>query len=485
MDKKDEMNQHPLQYEPTIENQVLATILKYPISINISCQILGELWVDAFASTIEKQIIADTVLRVHDQHQQPNFKTIVKKLVDTGNDYLLPLLEDIYRYAEDPAYHEQRANELLGITQKRAIIKATNEIQIKADEGIENVVDFIDFARNKMDATTNCGITGATAQDLAVKAEENYFATKHRTEEFTGIPVGMSTIDYELSGLQFGELHILAARPGQGKTALAISMIIHSLYNDIPVLFFSFEMAKEKIVARLACAIAHVSFKHFTRGTLNVATEKRVLDTLSQLRHTKLKIIDDSRTTPRQATAEVVAWTMKHGRGLVVVDYVQLQHIPNWNKGSRAEELSTISWMWKSIFKRTQTAGLVLAQINRSGAEKFPRVHEIKDCGALEQDASVIMLLMRPGERTIIEGVEMYPNEAFIDLAKNRNGDVFVTKLEFIGYCMRFKQWSKDATQHNSEENWKKEEAIITNTHTTVKYQQQIINDEDIPNVYN
>ena len=226
-------------------------------------------------------------------------------------------------------------------------------------------------------------------------------------------------------GLQKGDLIIIAARPSMGKTALAINMALYaSGHAQIPVLFFSLEMPKEHIAMRLICSEAKVNNRKLLVGNLEQDDWDKLMEGTTHMMEAPLLIDDRSAISPnyirkviRQAKKEFPAL------GLVVVDYVQLMQ-SNLRNPSREQEMSEISRSLKAIAKEFSLPMIVLSQLNRGlerRTEKRPMMSDLRESGALEQDADVIFFIYRDevyNEDTDDKGI------AEISIAKDRNGEI-------------------------------------------------------------
>lgn len=284
---------------------------------------------------------------------------------------------------------------------------------------------------------------------------ENFMERQNNPEKITGIPTGIPELDNITMGLKTGTIHILAARPSHGKTALAGQIMLNVAEFGIPVLFISHEMDRNEICTRTLCNIAQTHLTTANQGKLNLQSAKRYADAIKYFETLDIEIYDESTVSldKLQAIAEYHSNhnLRKKKRGLIIIDYIQLEHLENY-KGVRTDELSEISAIWKDVARKTDYAILYLAQLNRDSAKKMPELSDLKGSGSLEQDAHTAMLLWRPGH----DDDSKPANLSLINVAKNRNGILGRTELEFKGWCQRFESWN-DQTEELDQYGLKRE----------------------------
>ena len=326
--------------------------------------------------------------------------------------------------------------------QLRDIILTAHEVAKRGqEENAENISEFIAEATDRLqsiDARTRLKSYSHLKEVLAINFEE-LEKVSESPENVTGVPTGFTELDDLTRGLQKGDLIIIAARPSMGKTALAINMALYaSGHAQIPVLFFSLEMPKEHIAMRLICSEAKVNNRKLLVGNLEQDDWDKLMEGTTHMMEAPLLIDDRSAISPnyirkviRQAKKEFPAL------GLVVVDYVQLMQ-SNLRNPSREQEMSEISRSLKAIAKEFSLPMVVLSQLNRSlerRTEKRPMMSDLRESGALEQDADVIFFIYRDevyNEDTDDKGI------AEISIAKHRNGEIGMRRLAFIGQYTKF-----------------------------------------------
>jgi replicative DNA helicase len=258
----------------------------------------------------------------------------------------------------------------------------------------------------------------------------------------TGVPAGFTDLDNLTGGFQNSDLIIVAGRPSQGKTALVLSMARNaSVLHDVPIAFFSLEMSVQQLVMRLMCAEARVDAHKVRTGRLPEDEWRKLSTSVGRLYKAKI-FIDD---TPSLGILELRAKSRRlkaeHNIGLVIVDYLQLMQGPR-SVQSREQEISAISRSLKALAKELNIPVIALSQLNRAveaRTDKRPALADLRESGAIEQDADVVMFVHRP-EMYGLEGKDGEVTEglAEIIIGKQRNGPVDTVKLHFIKQYARF-----------------------------------------------
>ena len=270
----------------------------------------------------------------------------------------------------------------------------------------------------------------------------------------TGVPTGFKDLDNITCGLHPSDLVILAGRPSMGKTALALTMAEHAALKDKKepraVGLFSLEMSREQLVFRMLCSRARVNAQNLRRGFLGQKDHAKLVQAASQLAEAPI-FIDD---TPAQTTLDIRArarsMKAKFDVKLLVVDYLQLVNSAVARPDSRQQEVSDISRALKSLARELQIPILVLSQLNRaveSRNDKRPLLADLRESGAIEQDADVVLLIMRPAAYPDLldkaEDKTALRNLVYLNVAKQRNGPTGDLKLTFLEEYTRFEDYAE------------------------------------------
>ena len=254
-----------------------------------------------------------------------------------------------------------------------------------------------------------------------------------------GVATGFAALDAYLQGLAPGDLVVLAGRPSMGKTALALGFTLEvAVRAREPVVFFSLEMSAEQVLSRLASMLAQVPHSAIRAGALDVETLERVRAAAAQIRHAPLHIDDTPALSPVEIRSRARRIATERPLGLVVVDYLQLLRSASPSRESnRVAEVSAISQSLKALARELGTPVLALSQLSRaveSRADRRPQLADLRDSGAIEQDADVVMMLFRPAA---YDPGSTDPCAELI-LAKQRNGPTGVVHLVFHGEIASF-----------------------------------------------
>jgi replicative DNA helicase len=279
-------------------------------------------------------------------------------------------------------------------------------------------------------------------KELLVKAVERIDTLFQLDNPITGVPTGFPDLDHLTAGLQPSDLVIVAGRPSMGKTALAINMAEHVVIKTgRPVVVFSLEMPGEQLAMRMMSSLARIDQHKVRTGKLEDEDWPRLTSAVSLLADAPLFIDDTAAMTPTEIRARCRRLKREHDLGLVVVDYLQLMQVPG-GKESRAMEISEISRSLKALAKELDVPVVALSQLNRSleqRPDKRPRMADLRESGAIEQDADVIVFIYRD---EVYNPESADKGKAEIIVAKQRNGPIGTVPLTFLGQYTRFESYA-------------------------------------------
>ncbi len=265
-------------------------------------------------------------------------------------------------------------------------------------------------------------------------------------ELVTGLPTGFVDLDERTSGLQKGDLIIVAARPAMGKTSFCLNVAQSaSARTGETVGIFSLEMAKEQLVLRMLCSDARVDAHRLRTGNLQEKDWTRLAKAYADLSASKIFIDDSASLTPLEMRAKCRRLKAEHGLGLVVVDYLQLCSAPGRSE-NRQQEIAAVSRSLKGLAKELSVPVMALSQLSRAPearTEKRPQLSDLRESGALEQDADVVMFIFREEE---YKPTEENRGVAEIIIGKQRNGPTGMLKLAFIKEYTRFENYDWRST---------------------------------------
>ena len=269
-------------------------------------------------------------------------------------------------------------------------------------------------------------------------------------EEVTGIRTGFYDLDRMTAGLQKGDLIVLAARPSMGKTAFALNIAEHvAVEEGLPVAIFSMEMGASQLALRLVGSLARIDQQHLRTGKLRDDEWERLPPAATRLSAAPVFIDETSALTAAELRARARRLARQYGGtlGLIVVDYLQLMSGSSGSDENRATVLGEISRGMKALAKELQCPVLALSQLNRSvesRPDKRPMMSDLRESGAIEQDADVIMFIYRDDYYT--KDASKEPGVAEISISKQRNGPTGTVKLTFLKPLTRFDNLAPDGS---------------------------------------
>ncbi|CEG57479.1 replicative DNA helicase [Legionella fallonii] len=363
------------------------------------------------------------------------------ELDDAGGEaYLFELANNTPSVANVTAY----ADIVREKSVQRQLIAVATEIADSAyNPSGREVPELLDFAETKVFAIgeQTGGDGGPEAiKSILVRTVEKIDQLYHSTDAITGLATGLSDLDEMTSGLQPSDLVIVAGRPSMGKTTLVMNMAEHAAIKvNKPVLVFSMEMPSDSLAMRMMSSLGRIDQHRIRTGKLDDDDWPRVTSAVHMLSEASLFIDDTPALSPAEMRARARRLAKEHGAlGLIVVDYLQLMKIPGFNAENRTAEISEISRSLKSLAKELQVPVIALSQLNRSleqRADKRPVMSDLRESGAIEQDADLICFIYRD---------EVYNEDspdkgtAEIIIAKQRNGPIGKVRVAFIGKYTRF-----------------------------------------------
>jgi replicative DNA helicase len=348
----------------------------------------------------------------------------------------VPSASNIRRYAEIV-----RERSIL-----RKLVSASDEIATNAFNHQGKAIDrILDEAEQKI---FNIGEEGSRMKQgfqsmdtLVVELLDRVQEMANNPNDITGVPTGFYDLDRMTSGLQPGDMVVLAARPSMGKTAFAINIAEHVALNEgLPVAVFSMEMGASQLAVRVVGSIGRIDQGHLRTGKLNDDEWPRLTEAIEKLRTVSLHIDETPGLTSSELRANARRLARQCGKlGLIVVDYLQLMSGSGGAGGdNRATELGEISRGLKMLAKELQCPVIALSQLNRSveqRTDKRPMMSDLRESGAIEQDADIIMFIYRDD---YYNKDSKEPGVAEIIIGKQRNGPTGTVKLTFLKNLTRF-----------------------------------------------
>ena len=397
------------------------------------------------------QMICAAMFRLFEKGEAVDLVTLSEELARRGDlekmggeIYLAEILDSSVT-AANVEYHAQIVREKALL---RRMILATREIAEEAYNSPEDVNSFLDRSEHRMFAISESGPrTGFVAiKDLLTDSFEKIEELYHNKRLITGVPSGFIDLDTLTSGFQRSEFIVIAARPSMGKTAFTLNMAEHvTIDQKLPVAFFSLEMSKESLVHRLLASEAKVDGNRLRTGFLKESEWPRLTTAAGRLGDAELYIDDSAGITALEVRAKSRRLMVEtDGRlAMVIVDYMQLIR-GHGRTENRQQEISNISRSLKALAKELRIPVVALSQLKRPTDVKEgvrrPMLSDLRESGAIEQDADVVVFINRPevyGQTAENEGL------AEIIIGKQRNGPIGMITLSFQKSFTRFENLSR------------------------------------------
>jgi replicative DNA helicase len=426
------------------ERSILAAMLLDESAIGRAVEMIEP---SAFYRTAHAKLY-EAIVALYNTSTPADLITVSEKLRERGDLEAVggpPFLAQIMEYATTAANIEQHIKIVHSKAILRQLIKATTEIQQNAYSGSEETAEILDRAEARIFGITDQRIREGfvTVGQLLKPTFDNIQKLFERKVQITGVPSGWDDLDKLTSGWQPGDLVILAGRPAMGKTSCALNMAENAAIRaNIPVAVFSLEMSKEQLALRLLCSQSEVPLHKVRTGYLGNEDWPRLTTGAGLLQKAPI-MIDDS---PAQSVLELRAKCRRlkaDGKlGLVVIDYLQLMR-SSTPAENRVQEISQISRGLKALAKELSVPIIALSQLSRAveqrGGGGRPQLSDLRESGALEQDADVVIFVYR---EIVYKPDTPEPGKAQLIIAKQRNGPTDDVDMTFLRECTKFVPYS-------------------------------------------
>ena len=438
-----------------------------PHSIEAEQSVLGGLFLDkdALLKVVERvraddfyrqdhRIIYKAVLALDDNGKPFDLVTVAEWLESHqqldeagGLSYLAALADNTPSASNVGVYAD--------IVRKRSVLRQLISATVNINETVfnpkglssEQILDFAEQAVFEIAEQENRGRRAyQNIKDLLVSALDRVDELYRKKTPITGIATGFDDFDECTAGLQKSDLIIVAGRPSMGKTAFAINIAEHAaIKEELSVAVFSMEMPGEQLAMRMMSSLGRVDQHKVRTGKLQDEDWPRLTSAVTLLKDKNLFIDDTPALTPAELRARCRRIAREYKLDLIIVDYLQLMQIPDTSE-NRATEISEISRSLKAMAKELKVPVVALSQLNRSLEQrpnKRPVMSDLRESGAIEQDADVIVFIYRDevyNEDTLDKGV------AEIIIGKQRNGPIGTVKLAFLGQYTRFEDYIEETS---------------------------------------
>ncbi len=416
-------------------------------------EVIDILQPDAFYKEAHKYIF-EAIFQLFTDSQPIDLLTVSAQLkkdgkleLSGGDFYLIQLTQKI----SSSAHIEFHSRIILQKYIQRSLIKISSEIIEESYDESTDVFDLLDKAESKLYEVTQGNIkrSSETAQSLVIQAKKRIEEIANK-EGLSGIATGFEKLDKVTSGWQPSDLVIIAARPGMGKTAFVLSMA-RNIAIDFghPVALFSLEMSSVQLITRLISSETGLSSEKLRTGKLEKHEWEQLSIKVKDLEKAPLYIDDTPSLSIFDLRAKSRRLASQHGIKLIIVDYLQLMTAGGTSGkggGNREQEISTISRNLKALAKELSVPVIALSQLSRAvetrGSSKRPLLSDLRESGAIEQDADIVSFIYRPEYYKIDEwdDDEHSPTEGQAEfiIAKHRNGSLENIRLKFIGNLGKF-----------------------------------------------
>ncbi len=421
------------------EKSVLGSMLIDDDAIGLAVEIIDESW---FYDDAHRKIYR-AIVELYSAHKNVDLVTLSDKLKNDGQLEEVggvSYISEIIDFVPTSANVEYYANIVKEKGLLRKLIHNATKIITESYQASGNVDEVVDCAERLIFEVAELRQRQQSIhiKELVKSSIETLDKLYQRKEHITGIPTGFEKIDYMTSGLQKSDLIILAGRPSMGKSSFAVSIGENAaMKHNVGVAYFSLEMSKEQLVQRMLCSLARIDAHKLRSGFLSPSDWPKLTAAAGKLSESKIFIDDTPAISSLELRAKARRLKANNDIGLLILDYLQLMRGPS-KSDSRQQEISEISRSLKALARELDIPVIALSQLSRqveNRQDHRPQLSDLRESGAIEQDADLVALLMR---EEYYNPTEENAGIAEVIIAKQRNGPVGTVKLSFIKEYMRF-----------------------------------------------
>jgi replicative DNA helicase len=423
-----------------LENEAIGTVIEHLTS--------GDFYKDSHKK------IFNAMLELYEKSEPIDLITLTEllnrkeQLEAVGGASYLSAIVSMVPTSANAKYHAKIVKEKSIL---RSLITTSTEIVTECYDTEQDVHELLDKAEAKIFGISETAVRQTYVHVKHVVKDTIELVDKlfDKKEHITGLATGFTDLDEATTGFHPGDLIVIGARPGMGKTAFCLNIIAHAAIEDnVPVAVFSLEMTKEQLVLRMLCGEAEVDSKAVRSGYHSKEDYRKLVNAAGRLSEAPI-YIDDSFNTILDIRAKARRLKAEHGLGAIIIDYLQLMGSSGSNV-AREQVISEISRSLKALAKDLSVPIIVISQLNRSceqrGDKKNPIIADLRESGAIEQDADIILFLYR--DEYYKKHESQKKGIAELDIAKQRNGPTKVIDLAFIETYTKF----KDLADHEYSE---------------------------------
>jgi replicative DNA helicase len=408
---------------------------------------------------VAHQKVFDGIVALFNRNERADLVTLAEELRKRGELEAIggpSALANIVEYAATSANLDQHIRIVLSKCVLRSLIRASSETQQEAYVGGDEAAAILDRAEHRIFQISDQRVRQGfiTMKNLMIPTVEHVELLRRRREQhegkvfLTGVPTGYDDIDKKTSGFQRGDLIIIAGRPSMGKTSFALNIAEHAaIDHGHPVAVLSLEMSKEQLALRLLCSQTEVPLYRVRSGDLNQHEFHRLTRHAGPLYEAPIMIDDSASPTVLEIRAKCRRLKSEGRLDMVIIDYLQLIRSVGSSE-NRVQEISLISRSLKALAKELDIPVVALSQLSRAveqrtGKDRRPQLSDLRESGALEQDADVVMFVFR--EEMYKKDDESLRGKAEILIAKQRNGPTGDVKLTFLHEFTKFVKYREVA----------------------------------------
>jgi len=450
----------PIRTDNDLSNLVYGKI--QPQAVQVEEVVLGALMLDKDAMVVVLDILTpdsfykkahavifESMTRLFETSQPIDILTVHETLKKSGNlelaggvGYLVELTNKVAS-AANLEFHSRI------IAQKhiqRELIRVSTSTITDAFEDTKDVFQLLDEAESNLFDITQKNLNRSYSRlgELAVKAQKELETLSSKDKGITGVPSGFTELDKYTNGWQRSDLIIVAARPGMGKTAFTLALAKNAALDfSRPVAFFSLEMSALQLTHRLMSMVAEIPGSKLRNAQMEDYEWQQLNHAVERFSDVPIFIDDTPAINIFELRAKCRRLKMQHDIQMVVIDYLQLMSAgPDAKRGNREQEISTISRALKTMAKELDVPVIALSQLSRAvetrGGNKRPQLSDLRDSGAIEQDADIVMFIYRPDYYEMQSDPSIPKDMAEINIAKHRNGALANVELRFIAQYAKF-----------------------------------------------
>jgi replicative DNA helicase len=434
-----------------MERQVLSAMMLSDDERVTALSILPNL--DVFQNEQHKNI-ARAIQAQHDAGEQVSLETVVmtlKKSALIKEAGGVKNVASVFASIKSPGHVEVHCRILIEQYMRTKFYYLAHEMASKANSESGDIFETIAEVQNKADSLLSSSLTNSDdsfQSQLSISAQQ-WFNKASGT--IAGYSTGIESLDRLCGGLTDGELTVVGARPGQGKTALVVSLMRNLAKQGIGCGLFSLEMTKHELVQRMASQESQIFAYKIKQGDMNSLDKDSLKQAIDRMRHWPIKITDEGYLNIRKIRTKATMWKNKYDIKVMFIDYIGLIDSVNPKEINRVNIVGEISRGLKLLAKELQIPVVALSQLSRRVDErpdKMPLMSDLRESGSIEQDADVIWMMMRPAHyfeptSTTKVGSQEFSNEnlCIIDQVKMRSGSTGIIPLKFDAPLMRLRDY--------------------------------------------